>query len=387
MNEQIVKVLHVSSRYEECGVAKYLHQYIESMKDLPSIQNEYFAVSPYETYNMKPTDLVAMAAQLEQKLVDFDVLHIQHEFGLYAQDSFRQIIDAGVRAGKRIVVTVHTSPGLASKPVRLHGVGPRSVIHYLREQRRRNAFLGLHIEPLKKADIVIAHNNLTIQSLQDCGIDSARIHKTLHPVQVFPEPPVSTRIAKALHKQKDDIIYCTIGFIHRYKGIVDSIKALKFLPENYKYVVLGGMKSDSDDVVFYDKVCDLIDTLGLKDRVYISGYVQDDNELNALIRECDICVYPFDRVYYANVSSGSMNLAFANSMPAIAYPTAAIKEVADVADGALILCETFAYYELARELQRVDMQSQSKLSQAYAEKMAWPKSSNELLQIYKSLIG
>ena len=67
--------------------------------------------------------------------------------------------------------------------------------------------------------------------------------------------------------------------------------------------------------------------LGPHDRVYITGYVKGDDTLNAMIRECDVCVYPYDRVYYSNVSSGSLNLSFANGRPLIAYPTATFKEM------------------------------------------------------------
>src|SRR3954467_10945382 len=49
---QPIKVLHFSSRYEECGVAKYLTHYSNGMADNPAVVNEYFEVSPYETHHM-----------------------------------------------------------------------------------------------------------------------------------------------------------------------------------------------------------------------------------------------------------------------------------------------------------------------------------------------
>jgi glycosyltransferase involved in cell wall biosynthesis len=137
----------------------------------------------------------------------------------------------------------------------------------------------------------------------------------------------------------------------------------------------------------YNKLCDLIDTLGLQERVYITGFIVDDNEFNAIIRECDVCVYPYDGIYYAHVSSGAMNLAFSNHMPVIAYPTATFKEVAAMSDGATVLTDTFAYYELAREVQRIDLDKQRQLSKAYAAKMAWPKATETLVAIYQSLLG
>lgn len=120
--------------------------------------------------------------------------------------------------------------------------------------------------------------------------------------------------------------------------------------------------------------------------VYITGYVLGDDKLNSLISECDVCIYAYDRVYYANVSSGSFNLAFANGMPLVSYPVATSREIADISDGAVVLCETFAYYELARELKSIDLGKQAKLSKKYAEKMSWPKMSKELVKIYEQLV-
>lgn len=386
--QQKIRVLHFSSRYEECGVAKYLGHYIKGMEQAPHIENDYFEVSPYDTYNMKPEDLAKMAEDLRAKLRDYDVLHVQHEFAMYAHDSFLRVVDAGKRAGKKVVISVHTSPSAhgGSKPVRLKGLGPRSFLAYLRERRHYSHFMHYNAMPFRMADLLLVHNDPTAEGLRGIGVSADRIQKVMHPVQVFEQPPASTRLATALHKQDSDVIYCTIGFFHRYKGIIESVKALKFLPSNYKLAILGGMKADSNEVAFYDKVTDLIATLGLQDRVYITGYVPTDSELNALIRECSVCVFPFDGVYYGQVSSGSINLAFSNGVPAIAYPTASIKEMAAVSDGAIVLCETFAYYELARELQRIDLPKQASLATAFADKFAWPKVSQQLVEVYETLV-
>ena len=386
MSNNMIKVLHFSSRYEDCGVAKYLGHYIKGMEKHPNIINDYFEVSPYDTHNMKPSDVENMSKTLSKKLKSYDILHVQHEYAMYANDSFKSIIDAAKKRGNNIVVTVHTSPALATKQARLGGLGPRSFLHYARQKMQRRRFIESNIKPLKAADIIIAHNDLTIQSLIDLGVDKTKIVKTIHPVQKFDQKSKSTKITNKLNKKSGDIIYCTIGFIHKYKGIIDAVKALKFLPANYKLAVLGGMKEDSDDIKLYNKIADIIDQLGLHDRVYISGFIKDDDELNAMISECDICVYPFDRIYYANVSSGSLNLAFANGVAAVAYPTDTIKEIASMSDGAVVLCDTFSYYELAREIEGIDINKQAKLSVAYAEKMAWPKVAKQLVEVYEKLV-
>src|SRR5690606_31538414 len=113
------------------------------------------------------------------------------------------------------------------------------------------------------ADLIISHNDSNSEGLRAIGVRDDQIKKMPHPVYVIDQPPKSTRLAKALDKKGGDVIFATIGFFHKYKGIAEAVKALKFLPPNYKLAVLGGMKEDSSDVAYYDKVCDLIDTLGL----------------------------------------------------------------------------------------------------------------------------
>ena len=388
MTDRKIRVLHFSSRHEDCGVARYLGHHIKGMEEVPHIENDYFDVSPYETHNMSESNLTTMADDLCKKLKGYDVLHIQLEFALYGHDSFRRIVEAGKRSHRKIIISVHSSPSLhgASAKPRPKGIGPRGIIVYLRKLRHHRHFLHNYMEPIKMADAVLAHNGPTIDSLKRLGVNGNRVYKVPHPVPKVHDSPAPPEIAANLRKSKDDIIYCTTGFIHRHKGVVESIKALKFLPDNYKLAVLGGMKADSDDNAFYDKVTDLIDTLGLRDRVYIAGFIPgSDDALSAYMRECDICVFPYNPVYYGSTSSGPMNLAFANGLPVVAYPTAAIKELAKSADGAVVLCDSYSYYELAREIKRVDRAKQSKLSKAYAEKMAWPKVSKQLVEIYEKV--
>jgi glycosyltransferase involved in cell wall biosynthesis len=382
-----IKILHFSSHDEDCGVGKYQENYLVGMNNAAGIENKFFDVSPYQTRVMGPEGVDKVMAQLAKELQDYDILHIQHEFGLYWFDQFKKIVDTAKNAGKKVVVTVHLSPGFAIKrPVR-KGLGPRSILKLLLDKRNYARMIEWHMMPMQRADLVIAHNEPTIQSLKYFGIDPAKIKKMTHPVYSVPTPPESHEIREALHKQDGDIIFCSTGFLHKYKGTIAAVRALTYLPDNYKLALIGGVKADSDEVVFQDKITNLAHRLGVQDRLYVTGFIQDDDRMNALIRECDVCVYPYDRVYYASASSGSLNLAFANDKPVISYPTGSFKEVAELSDGAVVLTSTFAYYELARELKRIDLGKQAQLSSAYAEKMAWPKMSAELIKLYQGLVG
>lgn len=380
-----LRILHFSPHDEDCGVGKYQENYLRAMDTTQDIQNDFFEVSPYQTRVMSPEEVAKVAERLSRELREYDIFHIQHEFGLFWFDQFKQIVDAGARAGVKVIVTVHLSPGFAIKTPSRGGLGPRSLLKFVRDKRHYEKMVAGHVTPLLLVDKVIVHNQVTLDSLVNFGVSMQKIVKLPHPVYDVADPEPSTRIAQMLSKQDGDIIYCITGFLHKKKGVLAAVRALKFLPVHYKLALLGGVKADSDDVEFEDRIANLIDQLGLHERVYIAGYVPTDSELNALVRECDVCVYPYDKIYYSNLSSGSLNLSFANGMPAIAYPTETLKELAHDANGALILTENFSYYEIARELLRIDISKQRQLSKKYAVNMAWAKMSKVLVRLYREV--
>lgn len=381
-----VRVLQFSSHDEVCGVGKYQENFMDVFaKKTDEIETAFFDSSPYKTRVMDQNELDEVMDRLKKDLESYDILHIQHEFGLYSGAEFAQLVDAAKSIGKKVVVTMHLSPALAFKFKPREGIGMRSIIHVLRQRRLHNIFKERHIAPLLKADLVISHNKGTTESLRRYGVPQDKILQFNHPVLAKIQPKMkSTEIAEQLNKQPGDVIYSTVGFLHKFKGTEDSIRALKFLPDNYKLAIIGGMQPISDEIKFYNKIATLIDELNLKSRVYITGFIEDDDRLNALIHETDICVYPYDKVYYGQVSSGALNLAFANERAVIAYPTDGFKDI-NHEYGQIALCDTFSYYELARELQRIDINKQVMAGNKYAEAYSWPKTAEVLIKAYAQI--
>jgi len=382
-----VKVLQFSSRSSDnCGVGKYQENFVTAFQAMPDeIETKFFDSSPYKTRLMDQPELDDVLSKLKKELENYDILHIQHEFGLYTGDEFAQIVDAAKEVNKKVVVTVHLSPALAFKAKPREGIGLRSAVQLVRQKRLHGIFKQRHIDAFKKADLLISHNNGTTKSLIDYGINKDHILQFNHPVLPKTQPKtVSTEISEKLNRQDGDILYATVGFMHKYKGVEDAVRALKFLPDNYKLAIIGGTQPISDETNIYNKIANLIDTLNLKDRVYITGFVQDDDRLNSLIREVDMCVYPYDNAYYGQVSSGALNLAFANERPVIAYPTDGFKDI-NGEYGEIVLTHTFAYYELAREIARIDIKSQVAAGNKYARAYSWPKIAKVLLERYREL--
>jgi len=383
-----IKVLQFSSRSSDnCGVGKYQENFVNVFHDMTEeVETKFFNSSPYKTRLMNQEQLDAVIAELKNDLKHYDILHIQHEFGLYSNTEFAQLVEAGKSMGKKVIVTVHLSPALAFKFKPRTGIGPRSIVKLIRQKRLHFIFKKRHIYPMRSADLLITHNAGATNSLTAYGVSPEKILQIQHPVLPITKPnQVSTEISEALSKKSGDTIYATVGFMHKHKGIQDAVKALKYLPDSYKLAIIGGMQPISDETNIYNKITDLVDSLNLKDRVYITGFVEDDDRLNALIREVDIAVYPYDNKYYGQVSSGALNLAFSNERSVVAYPTDSFKE-SNEEFGQVVLTNTAAYYELARELRRVDAKTQHAKILQYAAEYSWPKIAQRVYEdAYKSL--
>jgi glycosyltransferase involved in cell wall biosynthesis len=383
MSSQI-RVLQFSTHDEECGIAKYQEQFIQGMSGTEGFYTEYFPHSPNKTKHMNETEFNDVLRQLIKQMESFDILHIQHELSFFKHYELRKIIDSVKRINKKVIVTVHTAPDAQHRIPKLGGLGPRSILHYARSIISSKRFMARYVTPLNEADLILVHNQATANNLHKYGVEEQKMQVIRIPVPKLSFTTQSTEIKQQLDYQKGDIIFCTVGFLSRTKGIDHAVKALSFLPKNYKLAIIGGSHPDGGNEEIYDEISDLIERLSLKERVYITGYVKEDDQLNALIRECDICVYPFHRQYYSFVSSASLNNAIANHKPIIAYKTDTFIEVNQEID-VITFCASANYYELARDLKRLYIKKSERYSEQYARLYSYDKEAADFIHIYRQL--
>lgn len=380
----MLSVLHFSSHFEDCGIAKYQENYVNALEATGEVNNTFFEYSPYQTREMNQEEFHHVEEVLKKELEGRQVFHIQHEFGFYRHNQFERLIQVAKGSGAKVVVTYHTSPDLIIIKKRLGGIGPRNLVHYARSRRHNNALCKMHIAPLLGADKVLVHNQYTANRLVEFGVPKEKINIIPHPTYNITSPEKTSFIASSLNKQSKDIIIGTVGYLHRFKGVDKAIKSLTYLPSHYKLAILGGVKADSDDQTIYDKLADLILSLDLKDRVYITGVIASDDDLNSYIRETDMCVYPYNSQYYKGVASGALNLAIANERPIVAYPVSTFVET-NQEFGHIAFTGSDSYYELARKIQQLDIEEQKKKIIAYAKANSFNNMAPRVVEVYKSL--
>ena len=381
------RVLHVTSHNEECGIARYQEQFIDGMRSDSTIKNSYFNHSPYETRFMSKQQYNKVLDDFRVQVLNNDLIHIQHELAFYKHRELKSMVKISHKFHKKVMITIHTALDVEYKRAHLKGYGFRSVLSYIKQLRIQKGFERMHLNPIKKADLIIVHNKATKQSLINHGFKKPKIKTIRMPIPTLSIKGSSTHIKKSLGYKKKDIIFCTVGFISRTKGVDQAVKALLLLPENYKLAIIGGLHPRGQDAQYLKEIEEFIKENNLESRVYISGYIKDDQKLNMYIRECDICVYPYDAEYYSYVSSAALSNAIANHKPVIAYPTPTFKEINSKSEEVVVFCQSPSVSELANKIRSLNIKKQTDISTEYAEKYNYTKEALKFASIYHKLLN
>lgn len=383
-----IRVLHLSTHNEECGIAFFQEGIVDAMGSERHIENIFFEVSPNVLQKQAGAELDKTLQKLFDQLKDFDILHIQHEYSFYRGDQLQRIVSGAKRCGKKVLFTLHTPPHARREhhDGAVVGLHPRSWLHAARVIRRRKRFMRESIAPLVLADLLVVPSRASLESFAAYGVPRDNMVVVELPVPAVQNPSLkSSEIRENLDKQPGDIFLSTVGFLSETKGVLPLIRSLKFLPPNYKLALIGGAHPSGLNDAFYDRACNLIVHLGLERRVYITGYVAEDERRDALVRETDICVFPYDRNYYDYVSSAALNNAIANGLPIVAYKTKTFQESNDIVPF-INFCQSANYYEIARAVQHINIQESSMHTKQFAEQLTVVGQSKRFAGVYQQLV-
>lgn len=389
--KQAIKVLHLSTHNEECGIAIFQEGIVDAMGHIQAIENVFFDVSPNVLKLQRGAAFEATLQKLRTQLEGFDILHIQHESSFYRGDQLSRIVTTAKGLGKKVLCTLHTPPhARLEHPIyetaRI-GLHPRSWLHAARIRRQRSRYIRESIAPLLRADLLIVPSAVGRDSFAAYGVPRDRIRVIALPVPAVDAPErQSNVIASHLSKRSGDVILSTVGFLAETKGILPLIRSLSFLPESYKLAIIGGAHPSGFNDAFYDRACNLIAKLQLQDRIYITGYVASDDDRDALLRETDICVFPYDRKYYDYVSSAALTNAVANGLPVVAYRTRTLEESNQLVPF-ISFCQSANYYELARVVQQIDRSVSAKLTTQFADMLTIKNQAQLFADVYQELVS
>ncbi|MBB5577641.1 MULTISPECIES: glycosyltransferase [Rhizobium] len=318
------KLAIVSSYSESCGNAsftKVLHDSIElySDVDVEVVELDLKLLQSANPTIRKKGD--KHVEQLAERLKAFDAVNLQFEAGLFGTlpaDIVRRTSRL-MAANSNTTVTLHSPRLMESTPY-----GARSAIKKLMKLQFGGAFrefvanklANVHIEINRKVIRNAVRNNLrlivhTVRAQRQIEQFFNYTRVDVHPLKIIPDDfstdgAVLEQLRSELRLAKSDTLIGMFGYISAYKGHSDALKAMTYLPNNYKLLIFGRqhpqtLKADGKpDRYLNELITTVTKTKALQDRVFFIGEL-DDDAFWQVAGAIDIAWLP----YYENGQDGS----------------------------------------------------------------------------------
>jgi glycosyltransferase involved in cell wall biosynthesis len=191
-----------------------------------------------------------------------------------------------------------------------------------------------------------------------------------------------------------DLLLCFFGFVNERKGVDTLIRTLDLLvadprcPGNPLLLFIGGQTGASDptNVAYLAYIRDLINELGLEDRIRWTGYIPAE-EVTASFSAADLCVLPYrDGVSFLH---GTFHAALAHGVPILTTrPRVDLPELVDGANVLLVpperpdaLARAIKELAMATELRR----TLGNGAQTLSEQFRWEKIAANTLALYRAI--
>jgi glycosyltransferase involved in cell wall biosynthesis len=374
MNPHICFVASYPPR--ECGIATFtsdLRQAIGRLRPdaktgVMAMTNtpEGYEYAPEVVFEIRQHEIgdYALAADYAN-LSRFDVVCIQHEFGIFGGPEGRYITEMMERLRGPVVSILHTVVADATPGYR--------------ESLLRVAALSDH---------VVALNPRAVPILKDLyGVSEHKIHVIHHGV---PEAPfVDPNYYKDKFGAEGRLVILTFGLLSRNKGIEMMLEALPDIVRTHPevlYIVLGATHPDVKRLEGEEYRAWLqkrVGELGLADHVVFDPRYVEQSELVELIGACDIYVTP----YRSREQIVSGTLAYAVGMGKAVVSTAYIYAEETLADGRGRLVDfgdVRGLTEILLDLieNPANRHRMRKLAYQYGRQMIWPEVGMRYLELF-----
>ncbi len=279
----------------ECGIATYTHYLQEELKNKSVVvyilsQCGAKGENVFETYNPDDKDIAYKLFHMVSKLTP-DLIHIQHEFGLFGYDRGVQVLDFLLRcklASIPVVTTLHTvykSPGWVERVITS--------------------------EILKLSREVIVH-----EEYQKEFIESE--YKSLNPINVFPHGVRnvdSIKGAKELLGLGNKKVVLLAGYFRTTKHFEKLIDIFPEVLEKVKNAVLliACRLRISEHNEKRDRLLRMMRFLDSKDHIRILKGQFPQHTLDTIMSTADVVVMP----YSAGAQSGMLAQFSAHHIPTV----------------------------------------------------------------------
>lgn len=342
MEEGVMRVAMVSPHRVKCGIASYSEALSKALAEKGV---DVYIIRLPRFGRKTPTILQKVIDQIPVQ--DIDLIHVQHEYGLYAFSSGG--LEGGFYGGlKRL-----------EKPIvsTMHAVGNLPIDRVI----------------ANNSDKVIVHNEFCKRRFR---FKSEIIPHGCSSSDTMPRDEAMKHLG--IDRRVSLVGYC--GFISVYKGLESLIEAVSKIPK-LALLIGGGWHTVGSGTQYIASVNRQSQRL-LPNRCKWLGFVQDE-DLPMMYGAPDVIVYP--SIY--STESGALLMALSHGKAVIANRLPPFKEKEKL--GALTTFK--GVNSLVRKIRRVLRDEEYRASleagaRAYVEANSWSKVAEQHIELYEELI-
>ncbi len=296
----------------------------------------------------------------------FDVLCLQHEFGIFGGEAGNHIMAMLSRVAMPIITTLHTVLA-APKPMQrdvMNGIIGASSTLVVMAEKGRELLRSVYDAPAEKIE-VIPH-----------GI----------PDSAFAEPDA----AKAKLGFADKTVILTFGLLSPNKGIevmIDAMPSILKSREDSIYVVLGATHPNlvrSEGEGYRERLIARARARGVENKVVFLNRFVDQSTLLDFISMCDVYVTPY--LNEAQMTSGTLAYSFGMGKAVVSTPYWHAREL--LAEGRGVLVPFGDSQSIGIEIARLltdDERRHAMRKRAYAtgRSMIWERTAHRYLEVFE----
>ncbi len=360
-----------------CGIATFTTDLERAIsKSRSNIQTCIVAMTDHgQSYDYPPSvcleikddvidDYISAAAYLNAGR--FDVVCLQHEFGIFGGKAGAHILELLSRLTVPVVTTLHTvlsHPTAIQRAVMERIVDASSKVVVMAD-KGRDLLRTVYLVPDDKIE-VIAH-----------GIPDV--------------PFVGPHEAKIRLGFEGKSVILTFGLLSPNKGIevmIDAMPAILKRRPDAVYVVLGATHPNlvrDQGEAYRDGLVERVRELGVEDHVVFLDRFVDQAKLLEFISMCDVYVTPY--LNEAQMTSGTLAYSFGLGKPVVSTPYWHAREL--LADGRGVLVPFGDAVAIGREIADLltdDDRRQAMCRRAYAmsRTMTWERTAERYMSVFE----
>jgi glycosyltransferase involved in cell wall biosynthesis len=387
-----MRVLHLSTWGEVCGIADYARQLVASLEAIDVASD----VAPLGVRDLKLVSDAEFTDRLRAfaaRAPGYDVVHIQHEFSFFAGRAgmlrsilrFRDLLGELEAVGVPVVVTFHTDPAFGTFGRRSWRTHVRTPIERLAWRWRVAPFFGT-----RGRYRALVHSERSAVALRSSGFAAEHIHRVPFGYPDRDGALGGRDVAQAKERlgfPRGCVLLSIFGFVSRHKGHEWVTRALKMLPDRYCLAIIGGPHPGSVDDRTVERVLRLWDGEDPA-RLRITGWVPRET-VDAYHAATDVCLVPYLPVTLS--ASAGLAWALTSGKPTIASRIQTFVDLNHEAD-CLLLVTPRAPHELVWQIERLvgDVDLQRRLAQnarRYAAEHSSLRAAETTRAIYADVIG